>query len=301
MKITSAIAAASIFVVACTAVPTNTFAIEYPNIMIVGEDDDKDTIRRDSRIFKRVLNEISYVLNDEGFDVFDETAVTLGKYVQGRVNRNDAEIIRIAKNQTKPPIDVIVVMKIFANLRRYDSHTQIIARVEGRLLRVQSGQVIGGFEASGPSNWTTSHPDCNRQCLLEEVGKKSRDLAREVSSILSRKLQDEVSSTETSGQSSSLTNNYELVFENFTPDDIADIERYLTIFSGYRDHRISYSSNRLHELWYSSDIKDAKLNRNLRKMLDHLDIRGTVSFTGNEFKLIKVPVRKRRKIDKSKW
>ena len=43
MKITSAIAAASIFVVACTAVPTNTFAIEYPNIMIVGEDDDKDT------------------------------------------------------------------------------------------------------------------------------------------------------------------------------------------------------------------------------------------------------------------
>ena len=299
MKIFSVLSIVSILAIFCVALPDTGFAGDMPNLLIVGEDYDKDTIPRDSRIFKRVLDAISNEISDQGFDVFDETAITLGEYVQGRVRRNDAEIIDIAKGQTRPPMDVLVITSIFASAKKTSYTTKIKARVTGRLLKVQSGQRLGNFEVESPSTWTAPE-DCTRECMLETVGKNAKILAQDVGAILAEKL-DDLLSAQNSGsedkKSNGVASQYFLVFERFTPDDMMDIEEYLLVFSGYKNHRPVYTSRRRQEIWYESHIGSAKLDRNLNKMLVHIDLKGRVSFSGNEYTITKITKQKNRKID----
>ena len=56
------------------------FAITRPNVLIVGEDADHDTVPRNSPVFKRMLNALSNELHDQGFSVFDKTAITQEKF-----------------------------------------------------------------------------------------------------------------------------------------------------------------------------------------------------------------------------
>lgn len=93
---------------ALVAVPHSAEAVDKPNILIVGDDADVDSVPRHSRIFKRVLDAIAGELHTEGFDVFDEVAITLEDFAQGRSRRSDAEVIDIAKSSSRPPIDIVV-------------------------------------------------------------------------------------------------------------------------------------------------------------------------------------------------
>ncbi len=104
MKKVLLILASGLLAVAATAtVPAASQAAEKPNILIMGEDADQDTVPRNSRVFRRVLDGLANQLHDEGFDVFDETAVSLDDFAQGRVRRTDAEIIDVAKSIKRPP------------------------------------------------------------------------------------------------------------------------------------------------------------------------------------------------------
>ena len=78
---------ASFALAACTGTPHPAISAEDPNILILCEDSDPDSVPRNNRIFKRVLNAVSNQLGDEGFNVYDETAVTLDDFVQGRYRR----------------------------------------------------------------------------------------------------------------------------------------------------------------------------------------------------------------------
>ena len=81
-----------------------TVAYADTTILIMGEDHDRETVPRGHRIFTRVVNIISDVLNTEGYNVFDETAVTMETSEQGRKRRPDAELIDVARGITQPPI-----------------------------------------------------------------------------------------------------------------------------------------------------------------------------------------------------
>jgi hypothetical protein len=91
MTLTSVIIVAGIFAVACASVSADTVAHGKPNLMIVGVDYDENTLERDNRISRRVLEAISNELNIKGFNVFNEAAVTLENYAQNRTRRGDAE------------------------------------------------------------------------------------------------------------------------------------------------------------------------------------------------------------------
>ena len=88
--------AGALLLISCAGAPPS-MAIEKPNLLIMGEDADEDSVPRNSRVFRRVLDALTNEIHNEGFDVFDETAVSLDDFAQGRVRRTDAEIIDIAK------------------------------------------------------------------------------------------------------------------------------------------------------------------------------------------------------------
>jgi len=300
MKKTFFLLAGALLLISCAGAPSS-MAIEKPNLLIMGEDADEDTVPRNSRVFRRVLDALSNELHDEGFDVFDETAVSLDDFAQGRVRRTDAEIIDIAKSIKRPPIDIAIIFTIYASARDLNYTTKIKTRVSGRILKVASGQRLGNFEVESPREWNAP-ADCPRECLLETVGKYSKTIARDVGSVLAEKLAGLYDSGDDStSNSGNLMNGFSLVFEGFTPDDMFDIEEYLVVFRGYKTHRVVYAGRRHHEYWYESGIAATRLNRNLRKMMDHLGISARVGFSGNEYVMTKISQRKKRNLDPSNW
>ena len=82
-----------------------------------------------------------------------------------------------------------------------------------------------------------------------------------------------------------------VLFIGFKADEINSIEEYFVAFSGYRKHRPIKVAMRTAEYWYETISESARLNRNLRKMLDHMDVKGRVTFAGSEFRVEKITLR----------
>lgn len=294
------IVVASLLLVPFAFSPT-AMAVEKPNVLVMGEDADLDTVPRNSRVFKRVLDAVANQLDLEGFDVFDETAVTQGDFVQGRVRRTDAEVLDIARSITRPPIDVVVLFSIYASANELSFTTKIKTRIEGRMINAHTGQRLGSFEVESPNEWN-GPKDCPRECLLEVVGKYSRILAQDLGAVLAVKLaalvEVEAPARAAPGaQAVGIGGAYTLIFDGFTADEIIDVEEFFVVFGGYENHRSVYSGARYHEYWYQSDSPSARLERNLNKMLRFLNVKGRITFSGNEFRVQKIAQRRTLRID----
>jgi hypothetical protein len=270
---------------------------EQPNILIMGEDADTDAVARKNRVFKRVLNALANELNDEGFNVYDEAATTLDDFAQDRVRRTDAEVIDIARSVKRPPIDVAVLFTIYASGKKLSYTTKIRTRITGRLLNVKSGKRLGNFEVELPQP-DNAPVKCNRECILETVGKNARVLGMDLGAVLAKKL-DGISpassaSSATGDDKAGMSSAYTIVFSGFTPDEITSVEEYIVAFKGYEHHRPVSQSLRTNEYWYETSSKAARLSRNLRLMLDHVGVEGRVAFSGNTFQVDKITQRKTR-------
>jgi len=179
-----------------TVVSTGTAAqARGPNILVVSEDADKDTIPRNNRAFNRVLAEISEAMIAKGFQVYDETAVSLQIAPPGTPRRTDAELITVARAISRPPIDLLVSFQIYASAKKvpFARFTRPEVRVAGRLLNIKGGQNLGFFEAGGdldlePLPLECTEPGIDKECLLEKVGMQARSIGSAVGQALAIKL-----------------------------------------------------------------------------------------------------------------
>jgi hypothetical protein len=151
-------------------------AADRPSLVIMGEDSDPDSVARDSRVFRRVIDGLANQFTAAGFRVYDETAASLDGFVQGRTRRSDAEIIDIARRLTQPPVDIAVLFTLYASAED-KTYTKVLrSRLAGRLLDVKSGRDLGSLEvATDPGRPVPAN--CARPCLLEAAGDQARDLA----------------------------------------------------------------------------------------------------------------------------
>lgn len=288
-------------------VPSLAQASDLPRLMIVGEDADPDTIPRNNRVFKRVLNAISNEMVNRGFDVKDETALTHTTHVQGRTRRNDAELIQIAKDAG---IDVLIIYSIYPNVKQNSNSVRATARIEGRLLSVWDGSRMGNFEAE-PQQYQLVPSPYSRNDVLESVGKMSKIIGADVAAVLADRLEGYYPEGDGSGgggggvSSAGRIKEWTLIFDGFTDDDMLDVEDYLTIFTGYDSHRpksnaLNTSSH--HEIWYNTSIDSAHLKRNVVKMLRKMNMKGRVYISGQDVKIVKQHrVKQRRKQSNSDW
>ena len=242
-----------------------------------------------------MLDALQNQLGDAGYRVFDETALTMENFVQDRCRRTDQELIDVARSLDNPPIDVIVLFRIFAGAEQLDYTTKVQARVTGRLLDPHSGQRLGNFEFG--KGWTVS-TECNRNCVVESVRERTELLAADLGAAIA--LQHGVGGG-TVGEPAERIRQYVLVFDNFTSEDIARVEGYLQIFSCYDSHRPTEMSARHARYSYWSCIDPAKLSSNLNRMMQELqeDAGGTfnsiVNMDGNNnFTVRKIVLRNQR-------
>ena len=286
---------------------------EQPNILIMGEDADKDTVPRHSRVFNRVLNALVSELSQKGFKVYDETGVGLNITNPGRVRRTDAELITVARRVQSPPIDVITSFQIYAsaNKNAYSDIYDLSIRVAGRMMHVQTSKRLGNFEvAMGPQDLSPLPVKCNRDCILENVGKHAKEIAHEVGIILATKLdmispkrssagndtttEDTADTADTpdpiikGDRCTGLTTAYSMRFQGFQPDEVTIIEEFIRAFKGFDHMRPVRVNARTAEYWYESCSDKARLNRNLRMMLESMEVKVRLAMNGNRFRITKI-------------
>lgn len=273
--------------------PAYCYGLDNTNLLIMIEDADKDSIPRDSRINKRVHASISQQLNHI-VDVYDETSITLDKFKQGRVRRSDAELLDIARSITRPPIDIVVVLSTYASVNTSQYAKKARARVEARILNAKSGLFLDNFEVQSPSTWAIPY-NCDRQtCMLEEMGDEAKVLGDELGLILAEKLNwllNGETSDNNTVPTAEIFNDYYLELDGFSPQDVLSIEEYLVVFSGYISHRPTQQRHTRSTLLYRSTSDTAKLSRNIVKLLEELNMRATINFEGNTFRLKRITLR----------
>ena len=297
-------AAFSLAVLGCAplAVP-QAHAGDQPNILVMGEDADIDTVPRNSRIFNRVLRAMEGELQAMGFRVYDETATTMDITDPARVRRTDAEILTVASRVQDVPIDVATVFQIYANAER-NAHADIMdlrARISGRLLNVRTGQALGNYEVSyRPGDLPPLPANCDRDCVLESVGEEARRIGADVANVLARQLDN--LSPAGGGQAgvsitgdaplaegcTGMTTGYQITFRHFDAADLNRVEEYLVSFRGYDHHRPMRSSASETTYWYESCSEMARLTRNLRLMAEHMDVDADIRQTGNRYEIVNI-------------
>ena len=275
---------------------TSAYAGDQPNVLIMGEDADKDTIPRNSRVFKRVLAALATELQNEGFAVYDEVGLTLGYSNQGRSRRTDAEIIDIARSVKKVPIDVAVIFSIYPDTEKTSYTWKLRTRIEGRLLDVHGSRQLGNFEVE-PAQVDNVPTNIKRDRLIETVGKNAKRLGHDLGAVLALRLahySPDIRGEGTGSSGGGMTRKYSLMFEGFTPDDLNKIEEYLVGFKGYKQYRPVSSSSRYANYLYESQSDVARLNRNLRQMLEHMGTQGRIVLSGDTLTTQKIATPKKR-------
>jgi hypothetical protein len=298
------IAAASLLLAASAFGSDKALAAEQPNLLIMGEDADQDSVPRNSRIFNRVLNAITSEMQVEGFKVFDETVVSLNVTDPGRVRRTDAELITIARRIESAPIDAIAVFQIYASTDRtaFADIMDLRVRIPGRLINVQTGQALANYEvAYAAGDLPPLPPNCSRECVLEHVGDQARRIGADLGAVLARQL-DMIAPARSGGSSiaalssdapaardcAGLPTAYTLVFRNFDTTEITDIEEYIVSFRGYEHHRPLRVMGTEASYWYETCTEAARLNRNLRLMVEHMGADARISLVRNRVEIDKI-------------
>lgn len=293
-----------------------------PNVVVMSDDADTDTVPRNNRIFRRVIQELSETMNLRGYNVYDETAVAMNITKPGRVRRADAELIDVARAIPNPPIDVAVVFQIYASAQK-SMQSDIVrpeVRIPGRILNVRTGQQIGSFEVAGVQ-LPPLPQGCDRECLLERVGGEAKVLAGDLATALTQKLDGFIAPKHgdavqgNPGQPTPLTDAatggvnviaptgsgnapcggmptaFVVKLTGFSPDEMKAAEEYMRSFSCFESQRPVRAGASQAEYWYETRADSARLNRNLRLMLEMMNAGGQVAFSGNTFTISRVATR----------
>lgn len=315
------LAAVAGMVAALLGIPASSaMAQGKPNIVVMGEDADEDSVPRGNRIFQRVVTELSETMNLRGYNVYDETAVAMGFTQPNRVRRRDAELIEVARAVQNPPVDVIAIFQVYASASKsgYSDIVRPEVRIPGRLLNVRTGQSLGAFEVAG-MQLPPLPQGCDRECLLERVGAEAKAIAGDVAGALTAKLDGVVAprragvggaspgsaaadlgtGTPMPGQAATpsaeacggLPTAYTVRLNGFSVQEVQAAEEYMAAFRCYEHHRPVRSGASSAEYWYETRADSARLGRNLRLMLEHLGAGGQVQFSGNAFVINRIATR----------
>lgn len=186
-------------------------AAQTIKVLIVQEDADDTSLRRDTRIQRNILNAFNQGLNAPsaadlqrkygigGMDVFDETSLSVDWYPQGRKRRADPELISLAREIRNPRLDVLVLYTLHA--KAVDRHampgvTALHMSLSYRALDIRSGRYLGGENLDLDSNGIVA-TGCaaslggraaSDHCIHEFVAGQGERLVRDAAITLSTQL-----------------------------------------------------------------------------------------------------------------
>ena len=276
-------------------------SVEPVNVMVLVQDDGEDSLPSSHRAVSRFIRAVSGDLSDNGVNVYD--AATEFSYSG---SRSKMMLLDMARSYSRANIDYVIILTADASVSRSGYTTRMMSVVNGQTIAVGSGRVNGSFTVDGSTQNADS--DCDRFCINEGVGDSLLSVSGEVSERILATLPSAYSSRkpprkpmpQSSSEGPPVTD-FNLVFDGFNNQEMAEIEDYLTIFSGYDTYRYASKSRAHAEIMYRAAISRNKLNQNLNRVLSEMRVDGVVRITGNNATITKSQTRQSRKDDLNSW
>ncbi len=266
-------------------VADGTTAVASPNIIVIGDQSGSDAMPLDGPVYRSAVNSLNDQLHAARLKVYDKTVLNGAATDRGAITEIESDIIDLMRGLKRPPIDVVVIFAVHATAEKFTYTTNLLTRVTAKLLDVHTGQRLGRFEITSPESLRVPAA-CTRTCLAEilsdDAGRVSAELGAQVSETL-LEMAGMSSPRQPPPSGGGMPTGYTIVFAGFDSAEISEIEEYLVVFSGYRHHRPVSATFQHHEFWYESAISSGRLNRNLNKMLEYLEMPGRVSLSANVF------------------
>lgn len=273
-------------------------------LMITGDNEDENSIPRGSQPFKRVMSALVTGLKSEGYSyITDETTLSNGITDEHKKVNLD-ELIDVARDIGA---DVIVFINIYFSNNDSNRVRKVKAHIKGRLLSVFLACHVDDFESEKKLE-TRVAENCGRKCIMEAVGRSSKELAENVVVVLRNKLYElylnphssETSicvkgSRHTEKKVRNSISKFVLIFNGLDPEEQNFMQTMLRGMPGFKNlhpksDKRGHSFNRV---WlYRTTQSLAKLKRNLRKAIKLSKVLGTLSVSGNEIKITKTGSRK---------
>jgi len=271
------------------------------NVLVVVEDAGEDSLPRNHRASRKLVDKVSDTLNFHGINVYDQTALSLDDFDLSYGRMGPAELVNMARSVKSTSLDYLVVVSVDANVQNRSSRQKIATRLFATTIKVHSGRVVGSASESGSTQ--SANGSCSRSCLNEKisdsVNRAAGDLATQVLSDLpsathASTINNQSRDSQKSNNRKSYVDEYVLIFDGFNASEMTEVEEYLTIYSGYQNMRYSEARHTYAEIWYKSSITTAKLNRNIKRMFNEMNVRAMVSMESNIVTMKKITLRGRK-------
>jgi hypothetical protein len=204
------------------------------SMVIIGEDSDKNAIKRSSEVYKRVVTELQQSLIDNKIYVIDEDMISarLGfKYSENRDKQDLIKALSIANstNDARVRSRFGVIFAIFPNIQEMSITRKISVRLRGQIFDLRNQRALSSFEVKSQKfiSIPKDNSICNDLCIEEKIGDLSIALSSNLGKTLIEKFNDliakEVAETGSSKKDISkeiLVNTYTIGFKNISKEKI---------------------------------------------------------------------------------
>lgn len=245
-------------------------------VLVMGEDEDPNSVKRSSDIFKRVIAELRGAMQRHGFRMVDEesVAVDLGWTITDR--RPKTELVEAVKLMAKSgkashQVRAWVLFRIHAQAKELSFSTKVQTRIDGEIYDAASNRFLDTFEM--PREEYPAPKDCLESsiCISEVVGDRAREIAGGLGEVLARKLEryspKKTDGTQTiaAGPSAGDPGHDMLTPYTVTLRYFGDREALAIVgvmaeeFPGYKEHNLIDKSAVLRRYKYLSTAKAVKL------------------------------------------
>ena len=245
-------------------------------VLVMSEDEDPNSVKRSSDIFKRVVAELQGAMQRHGFRMIDEesVAVDLGWEIADR--RPKSELIESIKLMGKSDnaahqVRAWVLVRIHAQARELSFSTKVQTRIDGEIYDAASNQFLDTFEM--PREEYPAPKDCleSTVCISEVVGDRARDIAGGLGEVLARKLaryspprNDDIGAAVTGdqvgGTDRDLLTPYTVTLRYFDDREALTIVGVMAEeFPGYETHNLISKSAVVRRYQYLTTAKAVKL------------------------------------------
>ena len=190
--------ALAIVLSACGPTVAQTQYSDVP-VLVAAEDENKNSVKRSSEIFKRVIGALQEGMYRTGFRVVDEESVSVDLGWKIKDRRAKSEMIEIAKDMNKSgkathQVRALFLFRVFAvaEPRGNGSRSRVRVRINGEVYDIVGNNKVGDFEIAQrqfPAPADCLKPEQRGLCITEVVGERARELAADLGVVMATKLE----------------------------------------------------------------------------------------------------------------
>ena len=157
-------------------------------VLIVADDESRDTVPGGSSVFRTALVEVAAAALKKGITPKGAGEV-LAKGSYNPKGRNKFATLVAAAAKPTSPVDFMVGIAVYVSVKTRSYSTILEASIATRSLALPSGKSIGNFRLDRPKRYPLPG-NCERKCVIEGAKKAILELAREVGAVTAEQLAD---------------------------------------------------------------------------------------------------------------